>query len=179
MSAKRPVHPTQMQWLKYCIRGQVRSYQTTYNLLKKLGFVGADRAAFRLSAKRPVHPTHMRWLKHCIRGQVRSHDARCLMRDSATSKTWWRLPQERVHSADYVLFDKRGGLPAICREPAARPAHAVCQIKPRAAAQPIAAVVTSESSNAPRAKAELSAISPSDRYNHALICAQTAGVEMP
>jgi len=27
LSAKRPVHPTQMQWLKYCIRGQVRSHQ--------------------------------------------------------------------------------------------------------------------------------------------------------
>ncbi len=96
LSAKRPVHSTHMRWLKHCIRGQVRSYQTTYNLLKKLGFVGADRATFRLSAKRPVHPTHMRWLKHCIRGQVRSHDARCLMRDSATSKTWWRLPQSVV-----------------------------------------------------------------------------------
>ncbi|WP_241004942.1 hypothetical protein [Pseudomonas viridiflava] len=41
--------------------------------MKKLDFVGADRAAFRLSAKRPVHPTHMQWLKYCIRGQVRSH----------------------------------------------------------------------------------------------------------
>ncbi len=93
-------------------RRQAASYQTTCNPLKKLDFVGADRAAFRLSAKRPVHPTHMRWLKHCIRGQVRSHE--CLLRDSATSKTWWRLPQERVHSADYVLYDKRrlaGDLP--------------------------------------------------------------------
>ena len=27
LSAKRPVHPTHMQWLKYCIRGQVRSHQ--------------------------------------------------------------------------------------------------------------------------------------------------------
>ncbi|WP_206205374.1 hypothetical protein, partial [Pseudomonas viridiflava] len=26
LSAKRPVHPTLMQWLKYCIRGQVRSH---------------------------------------------------------------------------------------------------------------------------------------------------------
>ncbi len=68
LSAKRPVHPMHMQWLKYCIRGQVRSYQTTCNPLKKLGFVGAD-----LSAKRPVHPTHVQWLKYCIRGQVRSH----------------------------------------------------------------------------------------------------------
>ncbi len=71
-------------------RGQAPSYQTTHKSLKKLGFVGAD-----LSAKRPVHPTHKRWLKHCIRGQVRSHDVRCLLRDSATSKTWWRLPQKK------------------------------------------------------------------------------------
>ncbi|WP_205975687.1 hypothetical protein, partial [Pseudomonas viridiflava] len=34
-----------------------------------------------------------------------------LLRDSATSKTWWRLPQKRVHSADYVLFDKRALAP--------------------------------------------------------------------
>ncbi|WP_424478343.1 hypothetical protein, partial [Pseudomonas viridiflava] len=27
LSAKRPVHPTHMQWLKYCIRGQVRSHR--------------------------------------------------------------------------------------------------------------------------------------------------------
>ncbi len=26
LSAKRPVHPTHMRWLKYCIRGQVRSH---------------------------------------------------------------------------------------------------------------------------------------------------------
>ncbi len=26
LSVKRPVHPTHMQWLKYCIRGQVRSH---------------------------------------------------------------------------------------------------------------------------------------------------------
>jgi len=41
-----------------------------------------------------------------------------------------------------------GGLPAICREPAAKPARAVCQMQSGAAAQPIAAVVTSESSHA-------------------------------
>ncbi len=72
LSAKRPVHPTHVRWLKPCIRGQVRSYQTTCKPLKKLDFVGAD-----LSAKRPVHPTHMRWLKPCIRGQVRSHQVCC------------------------------------------------------------------------------------------------------
>ncbi|MEE4148502.1 hypothetical protein V2I94_06690 [Pseudomonas viridiflava] len=27
LSAKRPVHPTRMQWLKYGIRGQVRSHE--------------------------------------------------------------------------------------------------------------------------------------------------------
>ncbi|PCK92151.1 hypothetical protein PsyrCH409_09785 [Pseudomonas viridiflava] len=53
------------------------SYQTTCNPLKELDFVGADRAAFRLSAKRPVHPTHMQRLKYCIRGQVRSHQVCC------------------------------------------------------------------------------------------------------
>ncbi len=39
-------------------------------------------------------------------------------------------------------------MPAICREPAAKPAHAVCQIYLGAAAQPIAAVATSKSSYA-------------------------------
>ncbi|UZA70333.1 hypothetical protein EZZ81_19710 [Pseudomonas viridiflava] len=58
-------------------RRQAASYQTTCNPLKELDFVGADRAAFRLSAKRPVHPTHMQWLKYCIRGQVRSHQVCC------------------------------------------------------------------------------------------------------
>ncbi len=43
-------------------RRQAASYQTTCKPLKKRGFVGADRAAFRLSAKRTVHPTHMQWL---------------------------------------------------------------------------------------------------------------------
>ncbi|WP_163022503.1 hypothetical protein [Pseudomonas viridiflava] len=56
-----------------CIAGKPPLIQTTCNPLKKLDFVGADRAAFRLSAKRPVHPTQMQWLKYCIRGQVRSH----------------------------------------------------------------------------------------------------------
>ncbi len=46
-----------------------------------------------------------------------------------------------------------GGLPTICREPAAKPAHAVYQVHSGAAAQPIAAVVTSESSHALRAEA--------------------------
>ena len=58
-------------------RRQAASYQTTCNPLKELDFVGADRAAFRLSAKRPVHPTHMQWLKYCICGQVRSHQVCC------------------------------------------------------------------------------------------------------
>ena len=71
----------------------------------------------------------------------------------------------------YRLFDKRylhvfdvalspskhrtvgGGLPAICREPAAKSAHAVCQMQAGAAAQPIAVVVTSGSSYALRAEA--------------------------
>ncbi len=46
-----------------------------------------------------------------------------------------------------------GGLPAICREPAAKPALAVCQMQPGPAAQAIAAVVTSESFHALRAEA--------------------------
>ncbi|TKJ58803.1 hypothetical protein PviCFBP13515_21360 [Pseudomonas viridiflava] len=56
---------------------QAASYQTACKPLKKRDFVGADRAAFRLSAKGPVHPTHMQWLKYCIRGQVRSHEVCC------------------------------------------------------------------------------------------------------
>ena len=133
--------------------------------------MGAD-----LSAKRPVHPTHMQWLKYCIRGQVRSHQ---VCRATALRRRGRGASHKNVFIQQITCCLIRGGLPAICREPAARPAHAVCQIKPRAAAQPIAAVVTSESSYALRAKAELSTVSPSDRYNHALICAQTAGVEMP
>ncbi len=39
-------------------------------------------------------------------------------------------------------------MPAICREPAAKPTQAVCQMQPGATAQPIAAVVTYESSYA-------------------------------
>ncbi|EKN46394.1 hypothetical protein AAI_11844, partial [Pseudomonas viridiflava UASWS0038] len=55
-----------------------------------------------------------------------------------------------------------GGLSAICREPAAKPAHAVCQIYLGAAAQPIAAVVTCENSYALRAEADFSADSVLD-----------------
>ncbi len=68
LSAKRPVHPTHMQWLKYCIRGQVRSYQTTCNLLKKLDFVGAD-----LSANTVFQTMNIRRMYGPFRGQVRSH----------------------------------------------------------------------------------------------------------
>ncbi|WP_240997091.1 hypothetical protein [Pseudomonas viridiflava] len=73
LSAKRPVHPTHMQWLKYCIRGQVRSYQTTCNPLKERDFVGADRAAFRLSANTVFQAMNIRRMCWPFRGQVRSH----------------------------------------------------------------------------------------------------------
>ncbi|WP_205525362.1 hypothetical protein, partial [Pseudomonas viridiflava] len=41
-------------------RRQAASYQTTCNPLKKLDFVGADRAAFRLSANAVVQPMNIR-----------------------------------------------------------------------------------------------------------------------
>ncbi|MEE4105388.1 hypothetical protein V2I78_14935, partial [Pseudomonas viridiflava] len=62
------------------------------------------------------------------------------------------------HSADYVLFDKRwlaGDLPGTGSKTCTRGASNTTW----AAAQPIAAVVTSESSNALRAEADFSASS--------------------
>ncbi|WP_206297377.1 hypothetical protein, partial [Pseudomonas viridiflava] len=56
-----------------------------------------------------------------------------------------------------------GGLPAICRVPAAKPARAVRQMQSGAAAQPIAAVVTCENSHALWAEADGRAFSVNDK----------------
>ncbi|WP_205936455.1 hypothetical protein, partial [Pseudomonas viridiflava] len=47
-----------------------RSYQTTCNLLKKRDFVGADRAAFRLSANTVFQAMNIRRMYWPFRGQV-------------------------------------------------------------------------------------------------------------
>ncbi|PCK89545.1 hypothetical protein PsyrCH409_23685 [Pseudomonas viridiflava] len=87
--------------------------------------MGADRAAFRLSAKRPVHPTNIHRLKYSIRGQVRSHKIQflqwltgCLirgglLRDSATSKTWWGLPQPVWRLALPIAQPRRSALSSL------------------------------------------------------------------
>ncbi|WP_235160763.1 hypothetical protein, partial [Pseudomonas viridiflava] len=54
-------------------RRQAASYQTTCNLLKKRDFVGADRAAFRLSANTVFQAMNIRRMYWPFRGQVRSH----------------------------------------------------------------------------------------------------------
>ncbi len=54
-------------------RRQAASYQTTCKPLKKLDFVGADRAAFRLSANAVIQPMNIRRMYRPFRGQVRSH----------------------------------------------------------------------------------------------------------
>ncbi len=58
-------------------RWQAASYQTACNPLKKLDFVGADRAAFRLSANAVVQPMNIRRMYRPFRGQVRSHLVCC------------------------------------------------------------------------------------------------------
>ncbi len=54
-------------------RRQAASYQTTCNLLKKRDFVGADRAAFRLSSNTVFQAMNIRRMYWPFRGQVRSH----------------------------------------------------------------------------------------------------------
>ncbi|WP_206337542.1 hypothetical protein, partial [Pseudomonas viridiflava] len=51
-------------------RRQAASYQTTCNLLKKRDFVGADRAAFRLSANTVFQAMNIRRMYWPFRGQV-------------------------------------------------------------------------------------------------------------
>ncbi|TKJ68173.1 hypothetical protein PviCFBP13515_12965 [Pseudomonas viridiflava] len=66
-------------------RGQVRSYQTTCNPLKKRVFVGAD-----LSANAVVQPMNIRRMYWPFRGQVRSHLVCCataLRRDVVVTPT--------------------------------------------------------------------------------------------
>ncbi|WP_206358789.1 hypothetical protein, partial [Pseudomonas viridiflava] len=50
-------------------RRQAASYQTTCNLLKKRDFVGADRAAFRLSANTVFQAMNIRRMYWPFRGQ--------------------------------------------------------------------------------------------------------------
>ncbi|UZA68237.1 hypothetical protein EZZ81_08405 [Pseudomonas viridiflava] len=70
--------------------------------------VGAD-----LSANAVFQPLHMRRMYRPFRGQTE------------------RRPV-RSHKIEFLQWVTgcliRGGLPAICREPAARPAHTVCQM---------------------------------------------------
>ncbi|WP_205902722.1 hypothetical protein, partial [Pseudomonas viridiflava] len=54
-------------------RRQAASYQTTCNPLKERDFVGADRAAFRLSANTVFRAMNIRRMCWPFRGQVRSH----------------------------------------------------------------------------------------------------------
>ncbi|WP_206203284.1 hypothetical protein, partial [Pseudomonas viridiflava] len=54
-------------------RRQAASYQTTCKPLRESDFVGADRAAFRLSANTVFQAMNIRRMYWSFRGQVRSH----------------------------------------------------------------------------------------------------------
>ncbi|MCQ9394867.1 hypothetical protein NRB14_24960, partial [Pseudomonas viridiflava] len=54
-------------------RRQAASYQTTCKPLRESDFVGADRAAFRLSANTVFQAMNIRRMYWPFRGQVRSH----------------------------------------------------------------------------------------------------------
>ncbi|WP_205901052.1 hypothetical protein, partial [Pseudomonas viridiflava] len=67
------VHSVTDRSLQKKHRRQAVSYQTTCNSLKKRDFVGADRAAFRLSANTVFQAMNIRRMYWPFRGQVRSH----------------------------------------------------------------------------------------------------------
>ncbi len=67
-------------------RRQAASYRTTCKPLKKLDFVGADRAAFRLSANAAFQSLNFHRLYHLFADKS-APTVRCLLRGSATSKT--------------------------------------------------------------------------------------------
>ena len=94
LSAKRPVHPTHMQWLKYCIRGQVRSHQVccATALCRRRG--GASHS--------PVFAL----IQHCVRDKGRDiYPAASALRLSALTTT--QIPIPDTSMPDAICQDSR------------------------------------------------------------------------
>ncbi|WP_216594887.1 hypothetical protein, partial [Pseudomonas viridiflava] len=75
-------------------------YQTTRNLLTEHVVVGGG-----LPAMQPTR--YVRKIASSFIAGKPPPTVGCLLRDSATSKTWWGLPQKRVSSVNHALSEGR------------------------------------------------------------------------